>query len=297
MASEATDAEPINHRTDLTTRDKYLRELLYKWDPGWKGAIPQRPERATGAPTQLIYSNFHVDHHLHLHIEQWDERLRTRDMRWLPAFMNHYDLSRCMTRILRYGWMEFTARWNIHMGQGGWLKIEDVAWMCGHKMNCEVQPQHIVAVGVEASQKSRPTDKNRYQFAWMDDNWDDAEEKPAPRGDRNRAFPFVAVRAVQGHFVADVDDRREFRLLDNSEELASHLRPLIHGTLLPKVPAILKSGLIPAGGGVSASSPATHGCLHPEDKTTTANHRNSDLRRCRNVTGSIGGLHRRVRMW
>ena len=122
--------------------------------------------------------------------------------------------------------------------------------MCGRKMNCEVQPQHVVAVGFEASHKSRPADKNRYQFAWMDTDWADEEEQFVPPGRRNTAFPFVAVRAVQGHFVADVDDRRAFRLLDNNEEIASHLRPLIHGTLLSKVPAILLGGLIPAGGGL-----------------------------------------------
>ena len=143
--------------------------------------------------------------------------------------------------------------------------------MCGRKMRCEVKPEHLVAVGLEASQTSRPTDKNRYQFAWMDEKWEDEEEPCEPPGTHNTAFPFVAVRAVQGHFIADVDDRRVFRLLDNTEDIASHLRPLIHGTLLSKVSAILHGGLIPAGGGVSASS-ATNGDLRPEDKTATVSH-------------------------
>ena len=119
MADEATDAEPINHRTDLTARDQFLRSLIYDYDPAWKGAIPKRPQQEEGAPTQLHYSNFTGQHQRHLHIEQWDDTRRTRDMRYLPARMNHYDLSRCMTRILRYGWLEFNAKWGIRMDQGG----------------------------------------------------------------------------------------------------------------------------------------------------------------------------------
>ena len=258
-----SDAEPITHLTDLAERDEYLRMVIPLANPHWRAGEPiiNEPEFWEATTTPLKVSNFRNIDCWHMHIEDFNRHYwRSMDMADVPTWLNFYKLSKTMVRILRFGWTQFTEVHNIKMDQGGWLRIEDVAYMCARKMKHFIDPRWLVAVGKAAAQKSRPTDKNRFQFAWNDDNYDRDEEGALTgpiKTDANTAFPYVAIRAVQGHFVEDISDKRLFVSLDDTETLASHLKPLIHGTLLSRVPQILKHGLVPAGGGVSAYSSAT----------------------------------------
>ena len=152
-------------------------------------------------------------------------------------------MSRHMANILR-------RRTDLHipMDQGGWVKLDELAW----RLN--VAADFVVAV---ARYAAKYQDKAHFQVAYDEvlDEYHDRDEKKAKdnnekwspqRWANEKALPYVAIRACQGHFDPEIVDDRIIKRLTVVDLPMIEL--LVHATDEKALPEILVWGLIPGGG-------------------------------------------------